>query len=141
MSPHAKGRVVLVGLALLTAWPIFHTHLVSRYGVSPWKLGGWGMYAVPPIPPSGMEVIGWGADGSRARLGAPDAALAQAGSALLESHRWLGRLAPTGAFAERVFAAHPDWVAIDVVVYQPVLQRATGLIEMTEITHSHRRAR
>ena len=36
----------LVGVA---SWPILQIGLASRYGMSPWKLGAWGMYTVPDV--------------------------------------------------------------------------------------------
>jgi hypothetical protein len=135
-----KGRIVVAALAVLTVWPLLHTHLVRRYGVNPWKLGGWGMYAVPAIPPSGMEIFGHRGTEPFERLSAPSPELLAAGNAVLARHRWLGRLTPTRSLAERVFAERPAWTELRLVVHQPVLDRRTGMIENSEIVYQHRRA-
>ncbi len=49
-SPAAwtAGKIVLVGLILLhSVWIIIHLNLVSQGRISPWKLGGYGMYTIP----------------------------------------------------------------------------------------------
>ena len=52
-----KRTFVLALLIAFTLWPAVHLTLVRVYGVNPWKLGGWGMYAVPQLQPS-VRVFG-----------------------------------------------------------------------------------
>jgi len=139
VSPRAKGRVVAGALLALTLWPLLHMHLVRRYGVNPWKLGGWGMYAVPSILPSGMEVYGRAGRAPFERLTAPSPELLDAGNTVLARSRWLGRLTPTRALAEQVFAERPAWTELRLVVHQPVLDRQTGMIEERTVVYEHRR--
>jgi len=139
VSAHGKGRLVAGALLVLSVWPLGHTVLVRHYGLNPWKLGGWGMYAVPAIVPNGMEIFGRGPSGSWEHLTAPSPDLQAAGNEVLARHRWLGRLTPTRALARRVFGERPAWTALRVVVHQPVLDRQTGMIEASTIVHEHRR--
>jgi hypothetical protein len=37
--------LAIVGLVLV--WPLVHAGLVARYGIDPWELFGWSMYALP----------------------------------------------------------------------------------------------
>ena len=48
-SPAFAQKRVWVQRALLalTFWPVVQIGLVFTLDVSPWKLGGWGMYAAP----------------------------------------------------------------------------------------------
>ena len=34
-------------VAFVLVWPLVHAGLVARYGVDPWELFGWSMYALP----------------------------------------------------------------------------------------------
>jgi hypothetical protein len=45
-----KRHAVLALLIEATLWPAVQISLVRRYGVNPWKLAGWGMYAAPQLP-------------------------------------------------------------------------------------------
>jgi hypothetical protein len=139
VTARSKGLLVVAALATLTVWPLVHTHLVRRYGVNPWKLGGWGMYAAPAILPSGMEIFGRAGSGPFEQLSAPSPGLLAAGNDVLARHRWLGRLTPTRPLADRVFAERPAWTELRMVVHQPVLDRHSGMIEASEIVYEHRR--
>lgn len=45
-------------LSIFLIWPIFHIALVNNLTVSPWRLFGWGMYAVPdPESQSRLRVV------------------------------------------------------------------------------------
>ena len=37
---------VFVGFVAFV-WPVIHVFLVTNTGISPWRLGGWGMYSAP----------------------------------------------------------------------------------------------
>ncbi|MFT3765951.1 MAG: hypothetical protein QM820_10605 [Minicystis sp.] len=41
--------------ALLLAWPPVHMALTEAHGISPWRLGGYGMYSVPH--PAGFRIV------------------------------------------------------------------------------------
>jgi hypothetical protein len=132
MATRWKTIVVHVGLVLLTLWPLVHIGLVSRFDLSPWKLGGFGMYATPRFGMLGMEVFGRVREsGDEEQLTAPTAALQVLATEYLERHRWLGRLARPGALAEAAFALHPEWDQVRVIVFRPELDRTSGMVVMT----------
>jgi hypothetical protein len=45
-----KRNVVLALLAFVALWPLAQRALVARYGIDPWKLAGFAMYATPSLP-------------------------------------------------------------------------------------------
>ncbi len=133
-----KAAAVYLGLLALTVWPAVQMALVARYDVSPWKLAGWGMYAEPRFAMLGMEVYGRGdATDTFAQLTAPPPALADEATRFLEQHRWLRRLARPDALAAAVFAHRPQWRELQIVVFRPVMNRATGMIEMTSARYEY----
>ncbi len=138
----ARGRAIAVyaGLALLTIWPAVHLGLVRRYELSAWKLAGWGMYAEPRFGMLGMEVYGRGDAGAALeQLTAPSAEVAEAATVFLERHRWLRRLAQPNALVAAVRRARPQWREVQVVVFRPVLNRQTGMVEMTSVRYEDAR--
>ncbi len=127
-----KKRIVYLTLLALTLWPLAHIGLAMQYGLSPWKLCGWGMYATPRLGTLGMEVFyrDAGADQMR-QLTAPETDERTAANAFLERHRWLGALARPAQLAETVLRARPHTEALKIVVFRPVLERDSGMIVMT----------
>ena len=142
MTAAAKTRVVHGALVVFALWPLVHLGLVCRYDVSPWKLGGWGMYTVPRFGLIGMEIHGRPArtagstpptgDGDEgwAQLTAPSPELQRIATAFLERHRWLRRLASADELAARVFAEHPDWVELRATVSYPAIDPDSGRVAM-----------
>jgi hypothetical protein len=128
-----KRALVYTTLALLTIWPAVHIGLAKTYGLSSWKLAGWGMYATPRPKFVGMEVYfrQRGASGYE-RLREATGPVGDAARVFLERYRWLGKLAFPEAFAKSILAMKPEWEQVKVVVYQPVLQRDTGMMVMRE---------
>jgi len=49
MSFESKRRAVMVFLVCLAVWPLAHRFLVTRFEISPWRLGGWAMYCTPKL--------------------------------------------------------------------------------------------
>ncbi len=41
-----RQRLVFALLVAFALWPLVHRGLVHRYGLDPWKFGGWAMYTV-----------------------------------------------------------------------------------------------
>jgi len=125
----AKRSLVHGALLLLAVWPAVHIGLAWRWDLSPWKLGGWGMYATPRFGLVGMEVYGRGTpEGAWLQVTAPSPAARDAATAFLEQHRWLRRLASPAALAAALRADHPEWTELRVVVSYPVLDRGTGRV-------------
>jgi hypothetical protein len=130
LSIRAKKYVVYTGLMLLTLWPLVHVCLVKAYDVSPWKLGGWGMYAAPRPSFWGMEVF-YRLEGSDefVQLTRPSPEVASEANAFLERHRWLRELAPPARFASVIRESDPRIEALKIVVVHPVMDPTTGMIE------------
>jgi len=129
-----KKRIVYLALLMLTVWPLAHIGLAMQYGLSPWKLAGWGMYATPRLGTLGMEVF-YREAGTEAmqQLTAPGEDERAAANAFLERHRWLGRLARPDRLAATVLQARPNAENLKVVVFRPVVERDSGMIVMTTI--------
>ena len=141
MTAATKTRVVVAGLAALTAWPFVHIALCARWDVSPWKLAGWGMYATPRPRTIGMEVHGGAAAGAPfEQLTAPTPALQAEGAVFLERWRWLGRLAAPDRFAALVLAAHPAWNELRLELYRSHLDPDTGMVGLRRDDRYYRRA-
>jgi hypothetical protein len=127
----AKKLLVYAALGLLTIWPGVQIWLAKSYGVSPWKLGAWGMYAVPRPKYVGMELLyrERGADRFQLLRQPTDADRAAAGE-FLNRYRWLGKLSRPQTFLRSMLEMHPQWEALRVELSQPVLERETGMIVM-----------
>lgn len=140
MSARAKTTIVAWALATLTAWPLVHLWLVARYDISPWKLAGWGMYSAPRSRSLGMEVFGRAStDGPLEHLNQPSAATRILASRYLERHRWLRKLVRPDALAAGIGADRPSWTEVKVVVFEPHLDRTSGMIVMGALVHRYER--
>lgn len=141
MEARAKTAVVATALAALTIWPLAHLWLVARYDISPWKLAGWGMYSAPRSRSLGMEVFGR-TDGERPleHLSQPSPAVREEASRFLERYRWLRRLASPAALAIAVIAARPDWAEVKIVIFEPDLDRRSGMMVMSARVQRYTRA-
>ena len=128
-----KRTLVYTALAALTVWPAVHIWLVKSYGVSAWKLGGWGMYAAPRPKFVGLEVF-YREPGMREyqRLRQAGEPVTAASRSFIERYRWLGMLASPDDFARRLLKMNPGWEEVQVVVYQPSLERDSGMMRMRE---------
>jgi len=133
LSFKAKRALVHFALLLLTLWPGVHIWLVKSYGVSAWKLAGWGMYAVPRPKSIGMEIFyrQRGATEYQRLRRAPEAVKAGAKN-FIEHYRWLGLLAGPQDFAGKLLSMSPDWERVQVVLFQPSLDRGSGMMVMRE---------
>lgn len=133
MNLSTKKALVYGFLAVLTAWPAVHIWLVENYGLSSWKLAGWGMYATPRPKFVGMEIYFRGSeDTGYQRFRETTGAAGDAARTFLDRYRWLGKLAFPDEFARAMLAMNPGWSQIKVVVYQPVLDRNTAMMVMRE---------
>ena len=134
MRTRWKAWLVHSGLVLVTLWPLVHIWLAWRFEMSPWKLGGFGMYATPRFGMLGMEVYGRvRGRGDEEQLTAPTPALQGMATEYLERHRWLRRLAHPDDFGRAVLALHPEWDRVRVIVFRPELDRASGMVVMHRV--------
>lgn len=135
-----KLRMVHAVLAVVTCWPLVQLALVARFDVSPWKLGGWGMYSTPRFDAVGMEVYGRNVDTARFELlTTPSRSVHTRVHAFLESYRWLRALAPQGLLVEALFLDHPDWDRVRLVVLRTTMNARTGMIEPVRAEYLHER--
>jgi hypothetical protein len=105
-----KKALVYTALVGLTLWPAVHIWLVKSYGVSAWKLGGWGMYATPRPKFLGMEVFYRERGVSEyQRLRKPPGPVEAVAKNFIERYRWLGHLAFPQDFARALLAMNPGW--------------------------------
>ena len=141
MTARRKTTVVGAALVVLTLWPLVHLALVAGYDLSPWKLAGWGMYSAPRSRSLGMEVFGKPrSGGTLEHLAAPTAPMRDEASRYLERHRWLRKLVRPNGLAEAVAAAHPEWAEVKIAVFEPDLERTTGMVVMGVLVHRYVRA-
>lgn len=139
MTLAAKKAVVYAFLAVLTVWPAVQIWLTKAYGVSAWKLGGWGMYAVPRPKYVGMTVLYRAQGGTElVQLQSPTQADQAAAGVFLERYRWLGRLASPDEFTRSMLDRHPEWEVVRIVLSQPVLDRESAMIVMHEEVYESR---
>jgi hypothetical protein len=130
--------VLAVALGALTLWPAAHIYLVKRFDLSPWKLGGWGMYSAPRFGFLGMEVYGRaGGAPEWQKLGAPDAELRTKATEFLERYRWLRRLVRPDDLAHAALESHPQWSELRITVFQPVLERDTGMVVLKQASYEY----
>lgn len=130
MSTYAKKMAIYGALVLLTLWPLAHIVLVRQFDLSPWKLGGWGMYSAPRTG-AGFQVLARSAAHEELQpIVVPDSAMAAA-QEFHAKRRWLGELASPEPVADAVLAAVPDAAEVAILVERPVLSTTTGMIENT----------
>ena len=136
MSARIKARVLVAVLALLTLWPAVHVYLGVRYDLSSWKLAGWGMYATPRFGMLGMEISGRSdARGRWVKLAAPSPALRETARKFVERYRWLRRLTRPDALARATLQEHPEWRELRLTMYQPVLDKDTGMVFLKQVSY------
>jgi hypothetical protein len=138
LTTSTKTAVVATALAGLTIWPLVHLWLVARYDISPWKLAGWGMYSAPRSRSLGMEVFGRPRGGGGLdHLSQPTPDARALAGVYLERHRWLRKLVRPTALAETVAEARPDWDEVKIAVFEPALDRTSGMIVMRVLVHRY----
>lgn len=135
-----KRRIVHGALVFLTIWPLMHMTLSARYGLSSWKLCGWGMYATPRPKTFGMDVFGRRPGTTELeQVTAPSTAVAETATGYLERFRWVGELANPEPFARLVLAEHPEWEAVELRVFHSDLDVDTGMVVMKRNDYSFAR--
>jgi len=134
-----KRTFVLALLIAFTLWPAVHLTLVRVYGVNPWKLGGWGMYAVPQLQPS-VRVFGLTADEVGVyELRMMPSGLQPAIERFLGRRRALGDLASPDVLAGELLGHYRGIDGVRLQVRQPVLERRSGMIRETIRTFEYPR--
>lgn len=137
MTYTAKRRVLLVGLALFTLWPLLHIYLVIHFNLSAWKLAGWGMYATPRPSFSGIAVFGRRPGGQFEEVRSAPPAWQALASQFLERQRWLGQLIRPTQLAGWFRQEMPELADFRIVVYSPTLDRQSGMIVVRQFTYDY----
>ncbi len=136
MELERKKRLLAAALASLACWPPVHIALSRAYGIYPWKLFGWGMYAVP------RERVALAAD-DPGRGGRPidlrTAVPAPERQAYLDRRWVLGRLAPPDRIARRIFERHPGLRRLRLQVRRLVLSLRTSRYETQRFDYFYER--
>lgn len=135
-----KKQVLAAGLIGFSLWPLAQMELVRRFGISPWKLAGWGMYATPRITP-GIAIYVQRANEAPApmRVVPPEVSVACETFAL--KRLWLHDLAPPDAIGQLVLASSPDYHRATILILEPMLDTETGMVRTEEKAyHYDRRA-
>ena len=134
-----KRRMLQLAVFAVGVWPIFHYALAAHYDMSPWKLGGWGMYATVSrdLKPRIRELRG------EERRALDPSSVPETVHASINEYleRWiyLGQLASPDDAARRVLAARPDLAGVEIAVRVLDLNPDTGRLTEREVAHEYRR--
>ncbi len=130
MAPLVKAkRNAIVALVLGVAlWPIAQRALVVRYGIDPWKLGAFAMYATPNLPVL-VAAVGTGRQGTAVvdEAALPAWARERLDRFRVERHA-LGILRDPADVAQMLLAARPDLTRVDILIQRTLLDPATARI-------------
>jgi hypothetical protein len=136
-----KQRVLGVALLVFTVWPLAHIQLVQHLDVSPWKLGGWGMYSRPELLPKGrVTVLNKGRWLPLRPLMAPPV-VSRALQRFVYWRRALGALHPPDDLAELILDTWPDIGGVNVSVTVGELNLETDMIEARKSPYLYLRER
>ena len=131
--------MVNIALAFCALWPAVQMALVARYGVNPWKLAGWGMYAAPQLTPLvSVECLTPDTVG-RYELLTVQPEWERELAEFVQRRRGLGRLARPDRLGRRLLEVNPAVTGVEITVEQPVLDRRTGMIEGQTSTYRYDR--
>ena len=135
-----KRRAVAALLAFAALWPFAQRALVARYGIDPWKLAGFAMYATPSMP---VLVALFVPEGGRLAL-VDETSLDPALRARLDRFRAerlaLGRLREPEDLARAFLAARPAATGVVVSVQRTDLDPATARMHSANELFSYDRS-
>jgi hypothetical protein len=126
----AKRTAVVAILLAVALWPLGHRVLVARYGIDPWKLGAFAMYATPNLPVL-MAAVGTSSQGTavvdenalppwvRQRL---DRFRAERGA--------LGTLRDPADVGALLLSARPELTSVAILIQRTTLDPATARIKV-----------
>lgn len=126
----AKRNAIVALLASLALWPFAHRALVARYGIDPWKLGAFAMYATPNLPvlvaavgttPSGTSLIDEETLPVWVRRHLDRFRVERAALGTLRDPEDVGRA---------LLAARPDLTSVGILIQRSTLDPATATIEV-----------
>ena len=140
MNLARKKQVLTVALIGFSLWPLVQLELVRRFGISPWKLAGWGMYATPRISPGIAILVQEGTEeAAPMRVVPPEVRVACENFA--PRRLWLRNLARPDAIGELVLATNPAYRRATIRIFELKLDTETGVVRTEEKAyHYDRRA-
>jgi hypothetical protein len=124
----------LVVFALL--WPIAHAGMVARFGIDPWELFGWSMYATPPAR---VQIR---VDVERGGETKPLRAMGNLRRQVRDFARRrtaLGSLAPTESLARTILETDPTIDATTISIREIRLDPVTTRLVSRDEAHRHER--
>lgn len=139
MSTPWKQRLLGLVLLAFTLWPLVHMQLVRQLDVSPWKLGGWGMYSRPELLPKVRLTLLEDGEWVPLQPARAQPAVARALRRFAYWRRALGALHPPDDLAERILEARPDIAGVDVSVTVGELNLETDRIEARRSSYRYLR--
>jgi len=138
LSTERKRTLFGAALLVIGLWPAVQIGLVMRYDVSPWKLGGFAMYATPPARTRVSIFETRGRPKTRFEGDLPTA-LAEQRRLYTVRRAILGSLLPPDGLAEAYLQARPDVDHIEVVIQREMLSASTARIERRESRYVYNR--
>jgi len=125
-----KRNAIAALLAIVALWPAAHRVLVARYGIDPWKLGAFAMYATPNLPVL-VAVVGTTTSGTTV---IDEAALPVWVRRDLDRFRVeraaLGTLRDPEDVGRAILAARPDVTSVGILIQRTTLDPATATIRV-----------
>jgi hypothetical protein len=135
-----KKQVLAAGLIGFTLWPLAQMELVRCFGICPWKLGGWGMYATPRISP-GISILVQRGDEAPAPMAVVPPGVRVSCENFQTRRLWLRDLVPPDEIGRLVLASNRDYQRATILILQPVLDTTSGMVRTEEKAyHYDRRA-
>lgn len=136
----AKRNAVVALLLAVALWPLAHRMLVARYGIDPWKLGAYAMYATPNLPVL-VAAVGTTPAGDTVLI--DEAALPAWVRVRLDRFRVergaLGTLRDTADVGALLLAARPDLASVGILIQSSRLDAATARITVATPRFVHTR--
>lgn len=132
-----KRRLVVAFLIAFALWPALQIGLVRSFGVDPWRLFAWGMYAAPGSMRT-VRVVILDAErpprvlGTNLYSAAEDAVVSE----FRVRRQALGELASADWAAEALLALHPEWDGIALPVLSLALDRESARTTMAIAQHT-----
>ena len=134
-----KRNAVAALLAFVAFWPLAHRWAAARFGIDPWKLSGFAMYATPTLPV--LVAVAVPAGGGTTML--DEASLPASVRADLDRFRIervaLGTLREPDDVAAAVLRARPDLQAVAVVVQHTTLDPQSARMVSSDQTYAYDR--
>jgi hypothetical protein len=123
-----RRNALVALLAFVALWPLVHRGLVARFGIDPWKLSGFAMYATPSLPVLVVPVVpGRGRDTPLDEASLPAWVRSDLDRFRVERLA-LGSLREPTAEGRALLAARPDLASVAILVQRSTLEPGSARI-------------